>query len=373
MRDRFALGALSFVAVVTLGCGSAPVGQGANGGGSGGSAGAAGAAGGGGSTGTGGSISGNNPSGYPPPPGSAGNTPQPSGSPGGLTVLNWAGFKAAVSYNFDDNNDSVIAAYPTLKGLGVPFTFYLWTGHTPEINSSVWVQAANDGNEMGNHTKSHMSTPPGGVADINAATMYIQQTFNITPYTMAAPNGASDYTGLAPTAMMMTNRGVADALVMPNDSTDRYTLPCYIPPPSAPESDFDSEVDSAQSAGGWRIILVHGFNGASNDDGAYQPVNLSDYTAGVMHTISLGNVWIGRMQDVASYWLGQEAISSAMKTTSGSSTTWAWTLPSNFVPGKYVRITVTGGTVTQMGTPIPWNPNGYYEISLDAGSVTVGP
>ena len=111
----------------------------------------------------------------------------------------------------------------------------------------------------------------------------------VTPYTMAAPNGASVYTGLA-NGLFMTNRGVSDAIVMPNDNTDRFTLPCYIPPMGAPESDFDSEVNSAQSAGGWRIILVHGFIGSSNDDSEYQPVNLSDYTAGIQHAKSLGNM-----------------------------------------------------------------------------------
>jgi hypothetical protein len=189
---------------------------------------------------------------------------------------------------------------------------------------------------------------------------------------MAAPNGSSSYPPLTSSANMLTNRGVNNYLVMPNDSSDPTSLPCFIPNPSAPASDFNSQVDSAESMGGWRVILVHGFTGSSNDDSAYQPVNLTDYTTAMTHTKSL-NIWIGRMVDVASYWLGQKAVTKATKTTSGSSTTWTWTLPAHFPPGKYVRITVPGGTVTQKGATIPWDPHGYYEIALDALSVTVGP
>ncbi len=327
----------------------------------------------GGTTGaTGGSTGNTSPSGYAPPPGSA-NVPKPSGSPGNITVLNWAGFKGAVSYSFDDDNDTQISNYSTLNGYGVPLTFYMW-GNRTEASNSVWGTAVKNGHEIGNHTWSHQSTPPGGVSDITQDTTFIMQKWGVTPHTMAAPNGAATYTQLAPTASMMTNRGVADAIIKPNDNTDRYTLPCYIPPTGGTASaNFNPEVDAAQSAGGWRIILVHGFTGGT--DGAYQPVPLTEFTAGVQHTKSLGNMWIDRVDNVASYWLGQKAISSATKTTSGSSTTWTWTLPSNFAPGKYVRITVPGGTVTQNGVAIPWDPHGYYEIALGTttGSVTVGP
>jgi hypothetical protein len=36
-----------------------------------------------------------------------------------------------------------------------------------------------------------------------------------------------------------------------------------------------------------------------------------------------------------------------------------------------VRITTTGGTVTQKGETIAWDDHGYYQISLDAGEVTI--
>jgi hypothetical protein len=58
---------------------------------------------------------------------------------------------------------------------------------------------------------------------------------------------------------------------------------------------------------------------------------------------------------------------------SGSDKTWTWKLPANFPPGKFLRVTVPGGTLKQNGATLPWDPHGYYEIALDAGSVTVSP
>jgi hypothetical protein len=60
-------------------------------------------------------------------------------------------------------------------------------------------------------------------------------------------------------------------------------------------------------------------------------------------------------------------------TTSGSDTTWTWTLPAHFPPGRYLRVKVDGGTLKQGGGALTWDDHGYYEIALDAGSVTLSP
>ena len=66
---------------------------------------------------------------------------RPTGAPGNVTVLDWAGFKAAVSYTFDDTNSSQIQHYAELQALGVRMTFYLITGKTVEFNDPVWARA----------------------------------------------------------------------------------------------------------------------------------------------------------------------------------------------------------------------------------------
>jgi peptidoglycan/xylan/chitin deacetylase (PgdA/CDA1 family) len=300
---------------------------------------------------------------------SAGNTgvARPSGTAGNLRVLNWGGFKGAVTYTFDDANSSQITNYSKLQGLGVHLTFYLQTGKS-DASDPIWTQAVSDGHELGNHTQSHPQT--GTATEVDTATAFIQSHFGVTVWTMAAPYGDSSYVDLAKTRFLI-NRGVSNAIIAPNDSSNPFNLPCYVPPAAAAASVMNAQIDSAQSAGGWRVVLVHGFIGGS--DGAYQAVDINEFTASVEHAKSLGNMWIDSMVNVGAYWRGQKVFSTANPTTSGSDTTWNWTLPANFPPGKYLRVTVDGGTLVQNGAPLEWDSHGYYQVSLDAGSLTLSP
>lgn len=360
--------------------GSAGAGSGAGGAGNGGTAAGGAGAGQGGVSGSGGAAGGGaagagagggggapvSMSGLPVPPGAA-DVPQPAGAPGGLEVVDWAGFEAAVSYTFDDSNSSQISNYAALQALGVRFTFYMQTGKS-DADNAIWEQAVEDGHELGNHTKSHLSNGTG--ADVDEATAFLEDRYGVQVWTMAAPNGAAVYSGLGETRFMI-NRGVANGVVMPNDNTDPFTLFCYIPPTGASTSAFNSQVDSARSQGGWRLVLVHGFTGGS--DGAYQPVGLNDFTASVEYTKSLADVWIDSVVNIGAYWRGQKAFSAASPTTEGSDQNFTWSLPNNFPPGKYLRVTVTGGTLKQGGNTLPWDPHGYYEVALDAESLTLSP
>ena len=47
--------------------------------------------------------------------------------------------------------------------------------------------------------------------------------------------------------------------------------------------------------------------------------------------------------------------------------------PAHFPPGKYLRVTVSGGTLTQAGSTLAWDDHGFYEVSLDAGTLTLSP
>lgn len=306
-------------------------------------------------------------SGLPIPPG-PGAVPRPNGTPGNLVILPWAGFRAAVTYTFDDGNSSQIEHYPELQALGVPMTFYLTTGK-PEATNPIWAQALKDGHELGNHTTNHART--GRPANIDGASALIRQAFGVEVWTMAAPFGDPSYGPLA-ASRFLVNRGVVNGLVGANDAVDPYDLYCYAPAESGVRAaTLNAEVDSAHAAGKWRIILLHGFSGGS--DGAYLPVNFAEFAANVNHAKGLGDVWIDSMVAVASYWRGQRAVAAASPTTSGASTTWTWTLPTHFPPGKYLRVRVAGGTLSQSGKALPWNEHGYYEVALDAGSLTLSP
>jgi hypothetical protein len=50
-----------------------------------------------------------------------------------------------------------------------------------------------------------------------------------------------------------------------------------------------------------------------------------------------------------------------------------WTLPDHFPPGRVLRVTVDGGSLSQGGTALVWDSHGYYQVALDAKSLTWKP
>jgi hypothetical protein len=64
-------------------------------------------------------------------------------------------------------------------------------------------------------------------------------------------------------------------------------------------------------------------------------------------------------------------VTCATITQEGKAIRLAWTLPDHFPPGKFLRVTVTGGKLSQGGKALKWNDAGYYEIALDPGSLII--
>jgi hypothetical protein len=187
---------------------------------------------------------------------------------------------------------------------------------------------------------------------------------------MAAPFGAGDYIDVARTRYLI-NRGVNDATIAATGTANPFNLPCFVPLQDAPVTAFNAKVDAIRSGGTWQTVLLHGFNGGS--DGAYQPVPLATFEAAVNYAKSFGDVWIDSVLEVGAYWRGQAAFAAATQAPDGSSTTFTWTLPDHFPPGKHLRVTVDGGTLTQDGATLPWDEHGFYEVALDKLSVTLAP
>ena len=308
----------------------------------------------------------------PVPQGSA--VAQPAGAPGGLKVLNWAGFKAAVTYTFDDSLASQIANYPQLQATGARMTFFLVGAG--DRNSPVWAQAARDGHELGNHTEHHCqangtSCVSGGYAgsieaEYDLCNAHIQHSYGVNAWTTAAPYGDTGYDAVAGTRFFL-NRGTRGGQVAPNDHSDPYNLPIYGAAAGDKASIFDFYIDSAHRAGNWQIFLFHSLGG----DGGYAPVNIADVVASIHHAQSLNDVWIDSMVNIGAYWAGQKAVTNAASRKSGKSTILTWTMPAHFPPGRTVRVTVTGGRLKQAGRVLAWKSAGYYEVALDGGELTM--
>ena len=301
-------------------------------------------------------------------------------------MLDWAGFKGAVSWTFDDAQPSHIAHYAELNAVGVPMTFYITTNNAPEPGFlDTWRRAVDDGHELGNHSVHHCHANLTGCtsgrplasldAELDDATSYlVQHTPQKTVWTAASPFGDNGYGGAAP-ARFFVNRGVPEGMIAPNDETDPYNLPVHAVVTGETAARFDRVTEAARAGSKWVIFLVHTLMPA--EAVWYAPVAIGDVTSGMKHARSLPDVWTGTLVDVAAYWRGQKLLSEARPTATatptGKSTTWTWTLPPHFPGGKVLRVRVDGGTLSQNGRPLPWSPHGYYELALDAGSLTLSP
>ncbi|HEX3773288.1 MAG TPA: polysaccharide deacetylase, partial [Polyangiaceae bacterium] len=185
-----------------------------------------------------------------------------------------------------------------------------------------------------------------------------------------APYGDAGY-DTPDSTRFLVNRGVNGGQVGAgtSDTTNPFQLPCHTAQPSESAATFNAATDSAHTAGKWQIFLIHSLGG----DGGYNPVSITDVVGALTHAKSNTDIWADTMVAVAAYWRAQKLLQGVTSTKAGNNQTWSWTLPANFPPGHYLRVKVDGGTLSQGGTALGWSSHGYYEVSLDAGSLTLSP
>jgi hypothetical protein len=127
--------------------------------------------------------------------------------------------------------------------------------------------------------------------------------------------------------------------------------------------------DAARNAGAWQIFLIHTITPTTAI--WFNPVAVTDVTGAMTHAKTAGDTWVDSVVNVGAYWRGLKTLASAKSTTSGTTTTWVWQLPSHFPSGKFLRVTVPAGTLSQNGAPLNKSANGFFSVSLDAGSLTL--
>jgi peptidoglycan/xylan/chitin deacetylase (PgdA/CDA1 family) len=311
---------------------------------------------------------------------------KPSGTPGNLKVVDWAGFSGALTFTFDDSLQSQIDNYAALNAVGVPMTFYLVCGN--DGGKPAWQTAANDGHELGNHTMHHCNTSPnqqdsygcgwgsftGVDAELDDCQTHLETAYGIQgPYSMAAPMGDGGWQ-IPASSRFLLNRGVNDvqAGVKPNDDTNPYNLPCHIAAEGETAAGgFNLVTDDVETHHSWRIILNHSLSPSTRD--GYHPVDPAEVVAAMTYARDKGDLWVDTLISVGAYWRAQKVLSAVAAVEDGDDLVYSWTLPDHFPPGQYLRVKVDGGTVKQLGTELSWDEHGYYEITLDAGSLTISP
>ena len=319
----------------------------------------------------------------PVPPGS-GAQPQPSGAAENLVILPWAGFHSALTYTFDDAQPSHIAHWPELKAAGIRGTFYLNTLSQSSQTGfdATWQDALKDGWELGNHTVHHchatgMCTNGATFTTIDAelddVTTYIEGTAKQADvWTAAYPFGDTGYQPAAMSRFFLA-RGVSPGTIAPGGAADPFNLPCIaaVAAGGEPASKFSGDIDAARAQGSWLIFLFHSI--APTSQAWYATTDITAITGSIDHAKSLADVWIDSVVNVGAYWVAQKLVASAAPTANGGVTSWSWKLPAHFPTGKFLRVTASGGKLSQGGQALAWDPHGYYEVALDAGTLSLSP
>jgi peptidoglycan/xylan/chitin deacetylase (PgdA/CDA1 family) len=316
------------------------------------------------------------PSGMPAPPTSG--VAQPSGGDANLKVIDWAGFRGAASYSFDDSQPSQIEHYAELTAAGAHLTFYASTnGAWAQGYDTTFAQAVTDGHEIGNHTVSHCTSKltecPTSLGDLKAevddCTAYITQHFaQKAVYTMAYPYGDMGYKTYAQ-ARFFIGHGYAIGVVGPNDASDPFNLPRYPAKGGEDAAAFNAVLDQTRDAGQWVVFAFHSILPTAN--AWYANVDIGSITGSIAH--GKAEMWLDTVTNIGAYWLGQRLITAAKPASAGAGKTWSWTLPAHFPTGRYVRVKVDGGTLQQGTTTLAWDDHGYYEVALDVGSLAWSP
>jgi hypothetical protein len=210
---------------------------------------------------------------------------------------------------------------------------------------------------------------PTVLAEFDGCTEYVEDKLGQSGvWTGASPFGDARYEAAAKERFFVF-RGVGDGVIMPDDQTNPFNLPSHQADANESAASFNGYVDRARAAGGWHILLIHTI--LPTTALWYNPVKLEDLTATIRRTRALGDVWIDTVANVGAYWLGQRIFSAATKVTTGNATTWTWTLPPHFPPGKALRLLARGGTLSQRGAPLVPSAHGVYEMALDDGELTL--
>lgn len=301
-----------------------------------------------------------------PVPAGAADVPKPSGATASLSVLDWAGFKGAVSYTLDDTSPSQITNWEAIKATGVNITYYVTTQNQNAAFDAALSDAAASGSELGNHTQTHPNFDAATAAsELGTCTDYILNNLGQSAvWTMAYPFGDTGYKAAARERFFLA-RGVGGGMVSPNDDTDPFNLPTIGASGGEAASVFNGHIDAAREQGQWATFLFHSIL----PENFYAGVELSTITDSIEYGKGLGDVWLDSVVNVGAYWIGQKTLTSVTPTGNGSAQSWTWSLPANFPPNRYLRVTVDGGTLSQAGTPLPWDGHGYYEVALDIGSL----
>lgn len=302
-----------------------------------------------------------------------------SASAGPVTTVPWNGHTGAVSYTYDDARPSQLTTVlPKLNSMGVKATFFICLtscGSSFEANNNknTWIQASQNGHELGNHTKNH-TVLKGDFATASSATKdmagYLRALDpSVEAVTFAYPECGSSTEG---------QRGVEteNFIARSCGSTDYgwnnkpynwMDVQGMIVQTSNPDN-RDAAIQfvgKAKTNNSWVTIIIHGVN-AEDIYSPAAPFNDNVLKAGVDNKL-----WIDTYKNVGAYYRAHFTMDAVQAQANGNGWKMSWTSPHPKMPKSVkLRVNLDGSffgndiSVSQNGTSITKEADGSYIIDF---------
>jgi peptidoglycan/xylan/chitin deacetylase (PgdA/CDA1 family) len=298
-----------------------------------------------------------------------------------VTTVPWNGHKGAISFTFDDGAPTQLTnVVPSLEKRGIHATFFV-VGNSYGVNRSAWIKAAQDGNEISNHTMTHtnLTTVDTTVADseiTGMANTLRKLDPSIESVTLAYPNCATnDVINRIANREAIISRTCGWYARFPWNSTpsEWAATTSFIVWDDATSAEALTEIDMAANAGTWMVTLNHGVGG---DWGAVTVPQVDS----MFDRALARDLWVATYQDAAAYWRASKTMDTARAVPSGNGWTLSWTSPHRRMP-RQVKLRVKLDTtvfgpspvVTQGGAPIVRETDGSWVVDFMKLSLQVVP
>lgn len=249
-------------------------------------------------------------------------------------ICNWDNDrKAAIVLTFDDwspGHSPIVI--PELQSRGINATFFVMN-NTASYSWSQIIAAANNGNEIGNHTKTHpnnlTSTTPTLLTDEIDGMMSLinQKITNQTVTTFAYPFGNSNATVVnqVKSSGHIGARGVSQGSFSYNFATTNdsyYNLSTYSMCTTTSTTTFSTQIQNVINGGGLLTYLYHSVNSATVADSWYCGVTQTNLQAQLDALVAKKDiVWITTLSQAIKYHK-EKNCATLSETQAPNGTTW---------------------------------------------------
>ncbi len=305
-----------------------------------------------------------------------------SGFAGPVTTVPWNGHTGAVSFTYDDARSSQIPnLLPQLDSLKIKATFFIAVNGTGgDFSSRVpdWIQVAQKGYELANHTYNHVNVPadPDAAAIVSQMATYLRGLdTSIQSVTFAYPNcNVNGEAGVG--AENFSARGCGETSYAWNTQpSDWLNIQGLILTPTSVQTGI-SLLGTAKSKNAWVTTIVHDVTANPDAYSLTPPDNLKMLEAGVADSL-----WIDTYADIAAYYRAHFTMDTVTaKTSSSGGWTMTWVSPHPKMPKSVMlRVKLNATTfgsnfvVEQKGTAIPPAADGSYTIDFMQLSLSILP